>query len=114
MSYVTSVVVVMPHNDRQLTEKFGLAMHLAHCATSGRPPSDYAWMPIPQQDADGAWITDGGKVPSGTVFWLGLNYAHMEEILEILEQDEDFHGIWVWWQCEDADEPSTRMIGVSA
>lgn len=111
MSYVTSVVVVLPEGRRDLAEKFGLVMHQAHDVTNGREPSDYAWTPIPMMTDAGVWLTDGGKAPSGTVFRLGLNYAHMDEILEILGQDEDFHGAWVWWNSEDDDEPSTHLVG---
>lgn len=112
MSSVTTVVIVGPDewDDAE-------ARHLGHVAWKAQAIADGAASIDPDEayphlahEANGLDITGGTKVPGGRLFWLGINYAHMTEILAALDADPACHGAWVWYQAEDAT-PATHMVG---
>lgn len=106
MSVVTDVVVALP-SEFEDVEHLGRTLLKAYRGTRGLTPlPDEGFEPLDDE------VSGGGKVPCGTVFWLGLNHAHMDEIIEILDADEKCHGAWLWWQTEDG-APSTHRVGAS-
>lgn len=107
MSYVTSVVIACPAGwSSSQAEYLGRAVYESHKRLlDGENEVNYGYAPVPD-DAAG-----GGKFPGGHVFWLGLNYAHMDELLSDLDDDGQCRGAWVWWQSEDDVTPLTHLVG---
>lgn len=106
MSYVTSVVVAAPFEDPELVRELGERMYAAHARARGwetGPDNEAYWPPLDYESAT------GGKYPSGSLWWLGLNSARMDDFVEAL-RDERFAGTTVWWQSEDDDQPHTETI----
>jgi hypothetical protein len=117
VSVVTSVVVVAPKGwnwDKGRVERLGCALYAIHATRRGWPVTDggeeYIEEPIPTS-IDGRYLAGGGKVPGGTIWWLGMNHLDLDHLLEELDKVEEFHGVWVWSHAEYEDVPSTHLVG---
>ncbi|MBD0734013.1 hypothetical protein [Streptomyces sp. CBMA29] len=107
MSVVTSTVIVCPSGwSTDDAEYFGRVLYRA--SEKSRYPdrenaSDDGYFPISDEVAS-------GKVPSGHLFWIGLNYVDMCAVLSALDADPKCHGAWVWYKDEEF-EPQTHQVG---
>lgn len=112
MSVITDVVVVMAGSWYSAkAERLGRLMYQVHEERRGGPVSpDGSYGPIPDKIGD-EWISGGGKVPGGSVWWIGLNYADMDHFIEKIGEHEEFHGVTVWYKGDFDDEPTTVVIG---
>lgn len=112
MSVITDVVVIMPGVlPSAKAERLGRLMYQVHEERRGGPVSpDGSYGTISDKVGD-EWISGGGKVPGGIVWWLGLNWADMDHFIEKIGEHEEFHGVTVWYENEYDDEPTTVVIG---
>lgn len=111
MSMVTSVVVIASDLwSGEQKQHLGRVLYRAHTESRGQDVDPDSWYrPLPDKVGD-VYLSDGGKVPGGTIWWLGLNYADMDAILAALEAEEAFHGVMVWWHNEYEDEPRYQVV----
>ena len=110
MSMVTSLVVVAPDywpDDR--IARLGKTMYASQMRGYPLFDPDYGYAPIPLE-IDDYHVTDGGKVPGGTIWWLGLK-NNPDLLFEELDKVAEFHGVWIWVQSEDSDGPTTHLVG---
>lgn len=110
MSVVTSIVIACPATwAKPQAEYVGRVVYLAKAGISVLDADEddtYAYVP---DDASA-----GTKYPGGQIYWLGLNHARMDDILNALDADPLCHGAWVWWHGEYDDKPSTHLVGAAA
>lgn len=122
MSHVTSVVVVMPGlyleeygpNDEDNAKALRLGRLMKETQFSRElEPNDRYW-PIPDQRIGDRWLSDGGKVPGGVIWWLGLNGARMDELIKAVTEAGEFDGTTIWYQSESEEFPTTVVINSKA
>jgi hypothetical protein len=111
VSYVTSVVVASPYGyPKELVREMGERMYAAHMKCRGREvgtAEDGGAQYYAPVDHD---HSDGGKYPSGSLWWLGLNMVRMDEFVRALD-DPRFAGTTVWHWAENDDNPTVVTIG---
>lgn len=115
MSHVTSVVVVMPgiyveefgpeDEDTQRAFRLGHLMMQSQSSQKLSPHAGYRFVP--------GEATDGTKVPTGFVWWLGLNGAQMDRMIEEISRHEEFYGVTVWFMSYDDPVPTPTVIVIS-
>ena len=117
MSVITSVVVVGEGSNSRFdrwTAKLGRVMWESQNwdEEAKRPKDDdpeLCYEPLPNHIGK-VYLSGGGKVPSGAVWWLGLNRADMDRLIEHVSRHREFNGVVIWYWSEFGDS-ETVIIG---
>lgn len=92
ISYVTTVIVISPHMTfpDDVNEYLTKLHHRDYYEEGDR-------LPVISWDMAKDRLFAGGKVPGGSMIWMGWNYCPLNTVIEGLRQFED---LTVWWETE--------------
>jgi len=92
MSHVSTVIIISPY--MRFPDKVNEAVTRLH---HGDYYEEGERFPVVEATSENQGFFGGGKWPGGSLIWIGWNYFHIDELLEVLKP---FENLTVWYETE--------------